>query len=284
MLINKSCHLIAEIGINHNGSLELCKKIIDVAKAKGFDSVKLQKRDLELCVPEEKRSEMRTTPWGNMSYFDYKKKIEFGLEEYQEIDRYCRELGIKWSASAWDVKSLKFLADLGVEYIKVPSDKSRDMIFLKAVSEMGIFTIVSTGGCDVSAIENIVSKFDKDQLALLHCTSLYPCPTERVNLAAIKTLTDRYDVPIGFSSHHRSPVLAAMSVALGARFVEAHITLDRAMWGTDQAMSLEPRGAEILVNSIRMFEEAYGDGVLSVQDGELKTLARTISETRQDPA
>ena len=270
------CYTIAEIGINHNGDIDLAKKLIKISKEIGFDAVKFQKRVPELCVPKNKRDEPRTTPWGKMTYFEYKEKIEFWEKEYDQIDKYCKALKIDWSASAWDLESIKFLQKYNIPFIKVPSDKTTDIDYLRAIKDTGIKVILSTGGTTMAEINEAYKIFNKTNLVLLHCTSLYPCPTKEINLKVINTLYQRFRVPVGFSSHHTSPIIAAIAAVYGACLIEVHVTLDRAMWGTDQAMSLEPRGMDILISTIRDFEISLGSSEKIINKHEEATLSRTI--------
>lgn len=267
---------IAEIGINHNGDIDLAKKLIKTAHEKGFDAAKFQKRVPELCVPQNKRDEPRLTPWGQMTYFEYKEKIEFGKDEYDQIEEYCKKLGIDWSASAWDLDSIEFLTNYDIPFIKIPSDKANDIEFVKAINKTGIPVILSTGGTELNQLAATVAEIDLNNLTLLQCTSIYPCPTELINMSVMNTLKEKFNVPVGFSSHHTSPLVAAMSVPYGARITEVHVTLDRAMWGTDHAMSLEPRGMEILISAIKDFELSLGSSEKIVLDKEKKTLSRTV--------
>lgn len=272
------CYLIAEIGINHNGDLDIAKKLITCAKDAGFHVVKFQKRVPELCVPVSKRDELRVTPWGKISYFSYKEKIEFSKEDYDEIDAFCNELGIAWAASAWDVESVRFLAEYNCPFIKIPSDKARDLPFITEVAKTGNNVIISCGGASTDDIGKAFEVLDKRKTMLLQCTSEYPTPTNRLNLRAMKSLEKQFGVNVGLSSHHTSPNLAALAAAYGARAIEVHITLDRAMWGTDQAMSIEPRGMAVIGNNVRMFEAALGEFEKKIYPQEVSTLARTIEK------
>lgn len=269
-------YLIAEIGINHNGDLDIAKELISSCKEFGFNVVKFQKRVPELCVPENKRDELRVTPWGKMTYFEYKEKIEFSKKEYDEIDKFCKNLGIEWAASAWDVESAKFLSEYSCPFIKIPSDKTKDISFLEAVVETKMNVIISCGGTSLEELRNAFTILDKNKTILLQCTSQYPSPTERINLRAMKALESEFEVNVGFSSHHTSPTIPAMAAAYGAKAVEVHVTLDRAMWGTDQSLSLEPRGMSIMCNNIRSFEAALGQSQKIVYEEEVSTLGRTI--------
>lgn len=272
----KTTYSIAEIGINHNGDLNLAFELIKICKDNGFDAVKFQKRVPELCVPIEKRDEVRNTPWGKMTYFDYKKKIEFSKNEYDKIDQYCKSLEIEWSASAWDSESLEFLEQYKLPFIKIPSDKNSDLTFIKSLKRIKTPIILSSGGTSVESLSKIIEILKENTIALLQCTSIYPCPTEKVNLSVMDDFKKRFKVPVGFSSHHSSPILSAMACAYGAQIIEVHVTLDRALWGTDQAMSIGPRGGEVLIRSIKQFELAKGETSKVVYEEESKTLSRTV--------
>lgn len=273
---NEKSYNIAEIGINHNGDIELAKELIRVSHQIGFDCVKFQKRVPELCVPLNKRDELRTTPWGKMTYFEYKKKIEFSKHEYDEINNYCKNLGIDWSASAWDTKSIDFLSQYDLPFIKVPSDKCSDLKFIQALEGINIPIVVSTGGTDFNQVKKILDILKNSKVVLLQCTSIYPCPTDKVNFKVMNALKNKFKVPVGFSSHHTSPMITAMSVPYGAKITEVHVTLDRAMWGTDQAMSLEPRGMQIMISAIKNFELALGNYEKEISEEEKTTLSRTV--------
>lgn len=272
------CYLIAEIGINHNGDLDIAKKLIKIAKDSGFNAVKFQKRVPELCVPLGKRDALRMTPWGEISYFAYKEKIEFSESEYNEIDNFCRELDIDWAASAWDVESVKFLSKYDSPFIKIPSDKAKDIAFIKAVAQTNKNIIISCGGTSTDELEDAFNVLDRKKTILLQCTSEYPTPTDRLNFRAMKSLEEKFNVNVGFSSHHTSPNVPALAAAYGAKVIEVHVTLDRAMWGTDQPMSIEPRGMAVMCNMIRMFETALGAPEKIVYDEERTTLKRTIEK------
>lgn len=267
---------IAEIGINHNGDIDLAKELIRVSHQTGFDAVKFQKRVPELCVPEDKRDNLRITPWGEMTYFDYKKRIEFSKKEYDEIDLYCKEIGIDWSASAWDTESIEFLAQYDLPFIKVPSDKCTDLDFISSLQNTAVPVIISIGGTDFKQLSKILDILNDQKIVVLQCTSIYPCPTDKINLKVMNSLKEKFNVPVGFSSHHTSPMIPAMSVAYGAKVTEVHVTLDRAMWGTDQVMSLAPRGMEIMINAIKDFETALGNNDKEISLDEKKTLSRTV--------
>ena len=261
--------VVAEIGINHNGSLDIVKKMIDGAKRAGCDAVKFQKRTPEICVPKDQWSIERDTPWGRMTYIDYRHKVEFGKEEYMEIDHYCKKLGIVWFASCWDLKAVDFMEEFDPPIFKTASASLTDSELLKRHAKLNKPVLVSTGMSTMEEIEQAVGLFGFDHLLIAHSTSSYPCKYEELNLRMITTLREKYPVPIGYSGHETglSPTWAA--VALGANFVERHITLDRAMWGTDQAASVEVDGFYRLVRNIRDIETALGDGVKKVYESEL---------------
>ena len=266
--------IIAEIGINHNGSLDLTRQLIDVAVDSGCDVVKFQKRDPELCVPSEMRDNMRETPWGYITYLEYKKHIEFGLEEFQTIDQYCKEKGILWFASCWDEPSVDFMAQFDTPGIKIPSAALTDRKLLEKTLSQDCPIMLSTGMSTMQEIRAAVKLLGEDRLLLAHATSTYPCPVEELNLRMVQTLSSEFDCPIGYSGHETGLTPTVASVALGATFVERHITLDRAMWGSDQSASIEPVGLERLVRNIRVVEGGLGDGVKKVYDSESVSRSR----------
>jgi len=262
--------IIAEIGINHNGSVEIAKKMIECAKKSGCNAVKFQKRTPEICVPKDQWNVERDTPWGRMTYIDYRQKVEFGKDEYAAIDKFCKDLGIKWFASCWDINSVDFVEEFNPPLYKTASASLTDTELILRHAELNKPVIISTGMSTQEEIENAVDSFGLDNLLIAHSTSSYPCKNEELNLKMITTLRAKYPAtPIGYSGHETglSPTWAA--VALGASFVERHITLDRAMWGTDQAASVEVDGFNRLVRNIRDIEIALGDGVKKVYESEL---------------
>ena len=262
-------YVIAEIGINHNGDLALAKQLIDAAVETGCDAVKFQKRTPELCVPPEQRDIMRETPWGTMTYLDYRYRTEFEKPEYDEIDRYCREVGIDWFASPWDEPSVDFLEQYDPVCHKVASATITDLGLLRALRRTGRPIIMSTGMSSMDEIRTAVAELDRDNLLLAHATSTYPCKPEELNLRMISTLRTEFDVPVGYSGHETGLSTTVATIALGACFIERHITLDRSMWGSDQAASVEVGGLGRLVRDIRVVESALGDGVKKVYDSEL---------------
>ena len=267
-------YVIAEIGLNHNGSVDIAKQLIDIAAEAGCDAVKFQKRTPEICVPMDQRLIERETPWGRMTYMDYRYRVEFETEEYTEIDNYCSKLGVHWFASPWDVPSVDFLNRFDVVTYKVASASLTDHELLRAIRATGKPMILSTGMSTIEEIDKAVEVVGTDDLILLHATSTYPMPPEEANLRTIGTLSARYGVPVGYSGHERGLQISLAAVALGAVAVERHITLDRTMWGSDQAASLEPEGLRHLVRDIRILQDALGDGVKRVFESELAPRAR----------
>jgi N-acetylneuraminate synthase len=267
-------YVVAEIGINHNGSMEITKKMIDAAKHAGVDAVKFQKRTPELCVPPEQRNVMRETPWGYITYLDYRYKVEFGPQDYQEIDAYCRKTGIGWFASVWDEPSVDFMEQYAPVCYKVPSASLTDHALLNRLKATGRPIILSTGMSTFEQIEAAVSVVGIDRLVITHTTSTYPCEPEELNLHMIDTLRARFPIPIGYSGHEVGLIPSVVAVGLGACLVERHITLDRAMWGSDQAASVEPGGFERLVHYIRVTEQSLGDGVKKVYASEMSSLKK----------
>lgn len=266
----KPCFLVAEIGINHNGDIAMAKKLIGIAHEVGFDAVKFQKRNPDIAVPDHQKAIPRETPWGVLSYLDYKKKIEFSEEQYKEIDEFCRDRGILWFASAWDTESVDFLEKFSIPCYKIPSACLTDDNLLKYIRSKGKPVILSTGMSTIEEIDHAVEILRDTLLVVLHCTSTYPCATEELNLKCIDTLRERYKKPTGYSGHEPGIMPSVVAVAAhGACVVERHITLNRSMWGTDQAASLEKRGMELLVRDIRMVPVMGGDGVKQVYDSEL---------------
>jgi N-acetylneuraminate synthase len=261
--------VIAEIGINHNGSLEICEKLIEGAARAGVNAVKFQKRTPELCVPLDQWNVMRDTPWGRISYIEYRRKMEFGLDEFRHIDRICKQLGLAWFASAWDLPSVEFLELFDPPCYKAASASITDHQLLRVMKGTGRPLILSTGMSTLEEIDAAVRTCGQQQLLIAHATSTYPCPVEELNLRMICTLQNQYaSCPIGYSGHETGLATTWVAVGLGAAFVERHITLDRAMWGTDQAASIELTGLTRLVSQIRDIERAVGDGVKRVYASE----------------
>ena len=267
-------YIIAEIGINHNGRVEIARELIKAAAEAGVDAVKFQKRTPAVCVPDHQKEQMRDTPWGYITYLDYRYKVEFGRDEFDEIDAYCKSLGIDWLASSWDLESLAFIDAYNPPAHKIPSALLTDHELLRAVKETGKPAILSTGMSTMEEIQAAVDVLGLDKLLICHTTSSYPCPPDELNLRMIQTLQETFDCPIGYSGHEVGLVTSAIAVGLGACLVERHVTLDRAMWGTDQAASVEPQGMRTLVKYIRVTEKALGDGVKHVYDSEQSILKK----------
>lgn len=267
-------YIIAEIGINHNGRVEIAKELIKAACDAGVDAVKFQKRTPELCVPEHQKGQMRDTPWGYITYLDYRYKVEFEQDEYKQIDAYCKTLGIDWLASAWDTESLAFINTFDPPAHKIPSALLTDHTLLRAVKATGKPAILSTGMSTMDEIRQAVDILGVDNLVICHTTSSYPCPPEELNLKMIQTLGQNFACPIGYSGHEVGLVTSVIAVGLGASLVERHVTLDRAMWGSDQAASVEPQGIRTLVKYIRVTEKALGDGQKKVYDSEQDILRK----------
>ena len=268
----KKVYIIAEIGINHNGDLAIAKKLIDIAKVSGCDVVKFQKRNPDICVPEHQKSIMRDTPWGRMSYLEYKYKVEFEKAEYDEIDKYCKNRDIHWSASPWDLDSLDFLNQYDLPFIKIPSALLTDLELIKKTTETGKKIIISTGMStldEVDAAVNTILGVNKNaSYAVLHCNSSYPAPNDDLNLKCIETLKKRYNCEVGYSGHEFGLTTTIASICMGATIIERHITLDRTMWGTDQMCSVEPQGLIKLVRGIHELNRALGDGIKVVTETE----------------
>ena len=270
--MSKKTYIIAEIGINHNGDIKIAKKLIDIAKVAGCDVVKFQKRNPDICVPEHQKSVMRDTPWGRMTYLEYKYKVEFNKEEYDDIDSYCKHRDIQWSASPWDLDSLEFLTQYDIPFIKIPSALLTDLELIKESTKTGKKIIISTGMSTIEEVDdavNIILKTNsKTKFAVLHCNSSYPAPNNDLNLNCIQTLQQRYNCEVGYSGHEFGLTTTIATICLGATIIERHITLDRTMWGTDQMCSVEPQGLIKLVRGIKELQGALGDGKKVVTETE----------------
>ncbi len=249
--------IIAEIGINNNGDVEIAKQMINAAVHAGADAVKFQKRTPEVCTPPEQQSQMRETPWGYITYLEYRKKVEFNENQYREIDKHCKQRGIIWMVSVWDEPSVEFMEKFDTPAYKIPSASLTDHNLIKCARSTGRPLILSTGMSTMEQIHEGVKIAGEKDLVLMHCTSTYPCEPEELNLKMVETLHREFpELPIGYSGHEVGLVPTAIAVALGACMVERHLTLDRAMWGSDQAASVEPGGFEKLVKYIRVSEAA----------------------------
>ena len=267
--------VIGEIGINHNGSIDLAKKLVDGAAFAGCDAVKFQKRTPEACVPRDQWDVQRETPWGRISYIEYRRRMEFGETEFAVLDRHCRERGIFWFASCWDEESVDFIARFDVPLFKSASASLTDAPLLRRMRAAGRPLMMSTGMSEWSEIEAAVDIAGHSDLLLAHSTSAYPCPVDELNLSVIPRLRQAFpEVPIGYSGHEVGLTPTWVAVAFGASFVERHITLDRALWGTDQAASVEILGMHRLVRNIRDVEKAVGDGIKRVYESERASLKK----------
>jgi N-acetylneuraminate synthase len=257
-----SIFIIAEIGINHNGDIEICKKLIDKAISAGCNAVKFQKRDLESVYTREFLESSRESPWGKTQY-EQKKGLEFGEEEYQEIDRYCKEKGIEWFASAWDLKSQEFLRKFDCNYNKVASAMIVYKDLLTMIAKEGRHTFISTGMTTYDDIQSAVDIFTKEgcSFELMHTVSTYPLKVENANLNMINTLKEKYKCNVGYSGHESGLAISYAAAALGITSLERHVTIDRSMYGSDQSASIEPAGLRQLVGAVRKIEKAMGDGI-----------------------
>ncbi len=267
-------HVIGEIGLNHNGDVEIAKKLIDVAALAGAQAVKFQKRTPEVSTPEHMKTVPRETPWGTMTYLEYRYRVEFEQDQYAEIGAYADSKGLDWFASPWDEPSVDFLEAMDTVAYKVASASVTDIGLLQRMKDTGKPVILSTGMSTLEQIDRAVEVLGTDKLVILHATSTYPLPPEEANLLMIPALKARYGVPVGYSGHEPGLQISLAAVAMGAVAVERHITLDRAMWGSDHAASLEPHGLMTLVRDIRIIATAQGDGVKRVFPGELAPLSK----------
>jgi N-acetylneuraminate synthase len=268
-------YIVAEIGINHNGDIQVAKQMIDAAVHAGADAVKFQKRTPEASTPPEQQKQMRDTPWGYITYLEYRHRVEFDLSDYQEIDRHCRTKGIVWFVSVWDEPSVDFIEQFDTPVYKIPSASLTDHALLRYIRKTGKPVILSTGMSTLEQIQAAVQVVGREDLIITHATSTYPCEPEELNLRMIETLRKEFPgIPVGYSGHEVGLVPSAVAVALGACLVERHLTLDRALWGSDQAASVEPGGFERLVKYLRVTEAALGDGVKKVYESEQSSLKK----------
>ncbi len=272
---DEPCFIIAEIGINHNGSIKTALKLIEEAAKAGCNAVKFQKRTPEICTPRDQWEIMRDTPWGRMSYINYRHKVEFAEKEYALIDEFCKEKHIIWFASCWDEPSVDFMEKFNPLLYKAASASLTDISLLKKKKATGKPLILSTGMSTMNEIFHAVDEIGTDNIMIAHSTSAYPCPLEQLNLKMIPELQKLFPkVPIGYSGHETGLATTVAAVVLGANFIERHFTIDRAMWGSDQAASVEPIGMAKLVKDIRDVETALGDGVKKLYDSEIGQRAK----------
>ena len=270
-----SLFFIAEIGINHNGDMKICKKLIDLASEAGCDAVKFQKRDINLVYEKDFLDSHRQSPWGNTQR-DQKKRVDFGEKEYSEIDKYCKEKNIEWFASAWDLNSQKFLRKFNCKYNKIASAMLVNKDLLNLVADEKKHTFISTGMSTLDEIEEAVNIFKQKKCSfeLMHCVSTYPMKDSDANLNTIITLRDKFKCKVGYSGHETGLAISYAAAALGASSIERHITLDRAMYGSDQAASLSPPGLKKIVPEINKIQKALGDGIKKVIDDEKPIAAK----------
>ncbi len=265
---SQPCYIVAEIGINHNGSLDIAKELIDAAVSSGCDAVKFQKRTVEVVYSEEELSRPRENPFGKTNG-DLKKGLELGLDEYSAINKYCAEKGIVWFASCWDEKSVDFIEQFNPPCYKIASASLTDDNLLRYHRNFRKPIILSTGMSSMQEIEHAISVLGSENLIVLHSTSTYPAKLEELNLKMITTLKTKFPFPIGYSGHEVGLSTSLAAFILGSCMLERHITLDRAMWGSDHAASVEPQGLQRLVKDLRSCERALGDGVKQVYDSEI---------------
>ncbi len=282
-IVGEGCppYFIAEIGINHNGNLEIAKRLIDASYAIGWECVKFQKRTPDIAVPDSQKSVMRQTPWGEMTYLDYKKKIEFGKKEYDYIDEYCRLKPIAWSASPWDIPSLEFLLQYDVPFIKLASASNGNLELIKKACESGKPVIMSTGMSTQEELDKAVSvltDYSNGDFALMHTNSVYPAPIDELNLRYIQTLKQRYNCVVGYSGHEQNLEPTVAAVTLGASIVERHVTLSHDMWGTDQKASLEINAMYMLYHRCLDIDKMMGTGKKTLGDDELKVRKKLRAE------
>jgi len=276
-LKNNEIYLIGEIGINHNGDMQIAKKLIDAVNACGWNCAKFQKRTPEDCVPAHQWQKIRQTPWGDMSYIDYKKKIEFGKKEYDIIDNYSSEKPIDWTASVWDIKSLEFLAQYDkIPFIKIPSAMMTNKQLVTETAKLGKPVVISTGMSTLKQVDEAINNLKKytNDIIIMHTNSSYPTPIEELNLKLIPFLKNRYDCTIGYSGHEEDLEPTVIAVSLGAKIIERHITIDRNMWGTDQKSSLSVHGMDMLKKRIENINKMFGNGIKEITKSELPILTK----------
>jgi len=272
MLSNEKVYMISEIGINANGDMQIAKKLIDATFACGWDCVKFQKRNPEKCVPEHQKNQPKSTPWGEMTYLEYKYRMEFKECQYDYINTYCKEKPISWTASVWDRDSLDFILKYDVPFIKIPSAMLTEVDLLKEIAYSGKPILMSAGMSTLDEIDEsveLLERYAQDNFALMHTNSTYPAPLEDLNLNMIKTLKERYNCTVGYSGHEYGLEPSVIAVAMGAKIIERHITLDHNMWGTDQAASLEVHAMDMLGKRVKEAEAVLGDGIKRITPSEL---------------
>ena len=278
----KHPYLIAEVGINHNGDLQIAKKLIDATFACRWDCVKFQKKDPDTSVPERQKHITKDTPWGRMTYLEYKKRMEFSQDKYDYIEKYCKEKPIDWTASVWDLPSLGIILKYDVPFIKIPSAKLTDSVLLTAAAKSKKTLVVSTGMSTLQNIDNAVDILKRyaTNFVLMHANSSYPTPYEELNLNCIKTLKKRYNCVVGYSGHEYSLETTVYACVLGAKVIERHITLSHQMWGTDHRASIEVAAMDLLRNRVKDIDAVLGDGEKKITASERKIKAKLKNDTR----
>ncbi len=266
----RGLYFIAEIGINHNGDLNIAKKLIDASHATNWDCVKFQKRNPDVCVPDKQKNIIRDTPWGKIPYIEYKHKVEFGKDEYDEISKYCRDKNIDWTVSVWDIDSVDFIKNYDVPFIKIPSAMLTNHELIESTINLNKHIILSTGMSTLDEIDKAVDVMKGNcEYTLLHCNSTYPAKDDELNLRVINTLQKRYDCPIGYSGHERDLEAPLIAITLGARIIERHVTLSHEMWGTDHQSSLEVHAMDMLKKRADKVLPMLGSEIKTITDGEI---------------
>jgi len=267
-------YIVAEIGINHNGDIKAALKLIDAAVEAGCDAVKFQKRSPEICVPKSQWEVIRETPWGAMTYLDYRHRMEFGQDEYQKIHEHCRNLNISWFASCWDKHSVDFIHQFNPDCYKIASACLTDHELLNYTKSKDVPVVLSTGMSTIEEINAAVAILGQNNLVIVHTTSSYSYQPEELNLRMIQTLNNAFNCPVGYSGHEEGRVATIAAVSLGACYIERHITLGVDQWGSDHKISLEPKEFKRLIEEIRIVEHAIGDGVKRVYESEKQIIRK----------
>lgn len=269
--------IIADIGINHNGNLSYAIDLIDKCKEIGVDVVKFQKRNPDICVPEDQKHIVKDTIFGKIEYIDYKKKLEFGEHEYDLIDKHCKKIGIDWTASVWDIDSLHFMEKYSVPFIKIPSACISKKELLNETVKLNKKVILSTGMTDTATIDKACIILKDNLIGLLHCVSSYPTPPDEANLKYIKVLESRYrDYTVGYSGHEKGYLQTLIAKGLGAKIIERHITLDNNMKGTDHSSSLDIETFSEMINTLKIVDASLGNGIKTIQPSELPIMRKLI--------
>lgn len=279
----KGVYLIGEIGINHNGDLQIAKRLIDAVFSCGWHCAKFQKRDPDICVPDTQKKIQKDTPWGKMTYLEYKKRIELGRKEYDYIDKYCREKPLNWTASVWDINSLSFMLGYKVPFIKIPSAKITDLKLAEAAARSKIPILASTGMSSIKDVDNLVDVLKRyaSDFALMHTNSSYPAPLEELNIKCIETMRKRYGCVMGYSGHEYNVEPTVYACVLGARIIERHITISHNMWGTDHAASIEVAAMDLLHKRVKDINIMLGDGKKKITASEQEIMAKLKNDHKE---